>query len=251
MSKKFMLPLNIQLFAEEPIIDASVEPVEPQPTTEPEGATDEPIAEPTNEPVKPVQSQEDNAKFAAARREAEAKTKQVEAENQRLLQVLNKAGYSGSALEIADIVEAQLSQKPIEQVRAEREALEKQTAKEIQLQTEVEELRNYKYSKLIEQDIADINKAHPEAKLKSIDDLDIDYLKIMRTGEVDSVTAYEILQARKAKEEIPKPQITGAVNSQTVQEKETYTADEVRQMSSVEVSKNFEKIQKSMKTWKK
>lgn len=250
MKYKFILPLKLQLFADE--VETTTEEVTSEVTTNEENSqVVEDDANPQQDTVKPVQSKEDNSKFAAARREAEAKARQVEAENQRLLQVLNKSGYSGSALEIADIIEAQLSQRPVEQVRAEREAQEQQTAKEMQLQTEVEELRNYKYLKLIEQDIADINKAHPEAKLKSINDLDIDYLKIMRTGEVDSVTAYEILQARKAKEEIPKPQITGAVNSQTVQEKEIYTADEVRQMSSAEVSKNFEKIQRSMKTWKK
>ncbi len=249
MEHKFILPLKLQLFADEVDSNVSEQVATAQDTTPEtsEVATEqvaEEVANPQMEVEKPVQSKEDNARFAAARRKAES-------ENQRLLQVLEGFGYKGSPQEIADILEAQQTQKPVEQVRAEREAQEQQTAKEMQLQAEVEELKQYKFSKLIEGDIAEINKAYPNANIKSVQDLGTDYLNIMRLGQVDCVTAYEILQAKKAKEEIPKPQITGAVNSQTVQEKETYTADEVRQMSSAEVSKNFEKIQKSMKTWKK
>lgn len=248
MEHKFILPLKLQLFADEVDSNVSEQVATAQDTTPEtsEVATEqvaEEVANPQMEVEKPVQSKEDNARFAAARRKAES-------ENQRLLQALEGFGYKGSPQEIADILEAQQTQKPIEQVRAERKAQEQQTARELQTQQELEHYRNIAMQSMVEKGIEKINKAHPEANIKSITDLGQEFIDLI-SANVDEVMAYEVIQARKARTEIPKPQATGAVNSQTVQEKETYTADEVRQMSSVEVSKNFEKIQKSMKTWKK
>ena len=82
---------NLQFFAED---DASGEAVTPQDLDEvsyyedvPEEVenTEEPTEEPEDVPEeKPVQTPEENAKYAAARREAEAQTKRVQAELDRL-----------------------------------------------------------------------------------------------------------------------------------------------------------------------
>lgn len=81
---------NLQFFAEE---DVSEEVVDPQPELgeevsyyepEPEESEDEPVDEGEVETEKPVQSAEENAKYAAARREAEAQTRRVQAELDRL-----------------------------------------------------------------------------------------------------------------------------------------------------------------------
>ena len=263
---RFIFPLNIQLFAEGADSNVSEGVVTPQqeiqPTPEPQveqGVNVEPIAEPqpTNEPVK--QSQEENAKYAAARRKAEAEAKaiadekaRIEAENKQLLDALKGYGYEGSPQEIADRLEAARTGRDINEIRVEREMYEQQMLEKQRIEAELNELKNFKYSKLIEEDIATIKKAYPDANINSIEDLGQEYINIMRTGTVDSVTAYEILQARKAKTEVPKPPITGATNTSSTAEKDFFTSEEVDRLSEKDLDnpKIFETVRKSMLKWK-
>ena len=267
---RFMLPLNIQLFAEGAESNVSEGVVTPQETTPGTsevvngtdtnvGSNTEEVANPQSEVVKPVQSQEDNAKYAAARREAERQLQaereekaRLEAANQRLMQALKGYGYEGSPEQIADQIEAARTGRDINEIRVEREMYEQQMLEKQRIEAELNELKNFKYSKLIEEDIATIKKAYPDANINSIEDLGQEYINIMRTGTVDSVTAYEILQARKAKTEVPKPPITGATNTSSTAEKDFYTSEEVDRLSEKDLDnpKIFETVRKSMLKWK-
>lgn len=80
MNKPLLIPMNLQFFAEEGVSENTSEVAEPtedvatedsSTSTEGEGTTENTETEPSN-----VQSDEDNAKFAAARRRAEAEFNQ-------------------------------------------------------------------------------------------------------------------------------------------------------------------------------
>ena len=78
---------NLQFFAEEDVLEEVVEPqTEEVEYEEPEEEpTEEVTEEPEEEPEeKPVQTPEENAKYAAARRDAEAETRRVKAELDQL-----------------------------------------------------------------------------------------------------------------------------------------------------------------------
>lgn len=231
--------------AEQPITEQVTSEVT---TTESNPIDVENVANSQQETVK--QSQEENAKFAAARREAEAKAKQIEAENKRLLQALNQFGYEGSASEIADLIEAQRTQKPIEQVRAEREYQEQQQIKELQTQQELEHYRSLAMQSMVQQGIDKINKAFPAANIKSINDLGEQFVKLVSAG-LDEVEAYEVMQTRKARTEVSKPPITGATNNSTTASKDFYTSDEVDRLSDKDLDnpKIAEIVRKSMLKW--
>lgn len=80
---------NLQFFAEEDVLEEPVTSLPEDLTDETDYSGEEPIEEPVEEPIeepeaKPVQTPEENAKFAAARRAAEAREKAVRAEMERL-----------------------------------------------------------------------------------------------------------------------------------------------------------------------
>lgn len=75
------MKLNLQYFAEEATSETNVEVAEPQETVNEEPSSDsveETESEEVQEVAKPVQSKEENSRYAAARREAEAKQKALD-----------------------------------------------------------------------------------------------------------------------------------------------------------------------------
>lgn len=237
-------------------VDEVQEPVVEVPeTATDDGVTAESVVEQPQETAKPAQSADENAKFAAYRREketAEREANEARAALQRLQSTLNAYGYEGSAQEIADALEAQRTQKSPEEIRAEREARESLELEKSQLERELAELRQFKSSKVIEGDIAAIKKLYPDAP-DTVESLGEDFIKIMVTGTVDAVTAYEIIQARKAKETKTPPKVIGAVNSTTAQDKDYYTPAEVDKLTESDYDRNpklMDIVRKSMLKWK-
>ena len=86
--------------------------------------TVEETSEVKEEPPAKVQGADENAKYAAARREAETKAKALEAQNKRLLDALKGYGYEGSPEEIADNLIAAQSGITPEEAKQQREAEE-------------------------------------------------------------------------------------------------------------------------------
>jgi len=91
-----------------------------QPQTETEVVEQEIVEQQEPQAEKPQQSQEENSKYAAARREAEAKSKALEEKIKRLEGLTAKAGYE-SVDSFAEAYERQLSEYEEQQRREELE----------------------------------------------------------------------------------------------------------------------------------
>ena len=228
-------------------VDASSEQVV---DVQPETDTSEVITEVIAEPVAKVQSVEDNAKFAAARREAESKAREVQAKNDRLMSALSQFGYQGDPDEIADALFAQTQGISVEEATAQRQAQEAENAKYQELQTQVDIYRPLAVQKLMADDLAKIQTVNPE--VKSLDELGNEFFKLMGALH-DPILAYDALQAKKARETKPIPQDIGAVNSSSSKEKDFYTSAEVDKLTDADYDRNpklMEVVRKSMSKWK-
>jgi hypothetical protein len=207
------------------------------------------------EETRPRQSAEENAKFAAARRQAEAEARAIKAQNERLLQALAGYGYDGSPEEIADALIAQQQGISTEEARAQREAIEAENAKYNQLQSEVETYKSLAIEKLKSDDLAKLKSAYPEdkevQKLKSIDELGDEFFSLLSATK-DPELAYDALQVRNARHTKPTPPDIGAVNGSSSKEKDFYTPDEVDKLTEKDYDnpKIMERVRQSMLKWK-
>jgi len=235
--------------------EAVVEPQEAEATTSEVVEGEETQVEtPEAEPVAKVQSAEENAKFAEIRRKYEAEARAVKAQNERLLQALKSYGYEGSPEEIADILTAQAQGISKEEARAQREALEAENAKLIELETQVQTYKSLAIEKLKADDLAKLKSAYPNDQkvqsLKSIDDLGDDFFALMGALK-DPTLAYDALMVKRQRETKPVPKDIGAVNSSSAKEKDFYTKEEVDKLppEAYDNPKIMEAIRKSMLKW--
>lgn len=217
--------------------------------------TEEVTTEPVVEPAKPQQTAEENARFAAARREAEAEARAIRAQNDRLLQALNAYGYEGSPEEIADTLLAQTQNISVEEARAVREADEANNAKLAQMQAENEFYRTKAIQAAMAEDLAKLKSTYPEDKtiqnLKDINDLGQEYFALLGALN-DPTLAYDALQIKKNRETKPIPKDIGATNASSGKEKDFYTPDEVDKLTEADYEKNpklWGVVRKSMLKW--
>jgi len=238
-------------------VDASQEPDVEVQNAEPSEVDSSAEPETVAEPTKP-QSADDNAKFAAARRAAEAEKNAIKAQNDRLLQALGQFGWTGTPDEIADALMAQTQGISVEEATAQRQAAEAEAAKFDGLQAQLEVFRPLAIQKLMADDLAKVQTVNPE--VKSLDELGTDffaYMKMLRSDpnidkELIPVLAYDALQAKKARDTKPIPQNIGAVNSSSSKEKDFYTPEEVDKLTSKDYDnpKIMERVRQSMLKWK-
>jgi hypothetical protein len=231
-------------------VDASSEQVVDAQDTEATTSevTEEVTTEPVVETAKP-QSAEENARFAAARREAESQAKALKAQNDRLMQALGQYGYQGSPEDIADALFAQSQGISVEEATAQRQAAEAENAKYQQLESQLETYRPLAIKALMAEDLAKVQTVNPE--VKNLDDLGSDFFALMGALH-DPILAYDALQAKKARETKPIPQDIGAVNSSSSKEKDFYTSAEVDRLTDkdMENPRIREVVRKSMFKWK-
>lgn len=223
-----------------------VEPQEPEADTSEvtEAGETQVETETVVEETQPRQSAEENAKFAAARRQAEAEAREIKAQNDRLMQALNAYGYQGSPSEIADMLLAQTQGITVEQARAEREAKEAENAKYTQLQSQLEYSNGLAKKYLMEQDLRTIQAVYPEAKME---DLEGQFMAAINVTQ-DPLLAYATIQQLKEKTVKPTPPNIGAVNSSSSKEKDFYTSAELDKLTSKELDdpKIFKTAMKSL-----
>lgn len=195
---------------------------------------------PGQEPERPIQTPAENAAFAAMRRD-----------NERLMRenAERDALFASLFPDTEDpflMAQAQIYNKTPDQISAEREAAAELSRKD----AELESLRAYRAQSAFEKDLSAIKTAYPEIQAKSIDELGTEYMRIMATGALDAVTAYEIVRAKEAKQRKAAPPDPGKVNASSKADKNFFTREEVRGMTQEEVSKNWSKIEKSRAKWK-
>ena len=145
------------------------------------------------------QSAEDNAKYAAARRKAEAEKAQAEkdkAELETQLRALERAvkgfGYTGSIQEIADQLEAQQREMTPEQVKNERELREAEIQKAIENHPAIKQAKLTQIETALARDIAEIQKLNPT--IHSLEDLegDAELEELVRHG-INLAKAYKLV----------------------------------------------------------
>jgi hypothetical protein len=211
--------------------------------------TEEVTTEPVVETAKP-QSAEENARFAAARRAAEAEKNALKAQNDRLMQALGQYGYQGSPEEIADTLMAQTQGISIEEATAQREAQEYADFERMQIQGEAEFYKNIAIEKMMADDLTKIKEAYPDVKVKHLKELGNEFFSALNATK-DAVLAYDVIQTKKARETKPIPRDIGAVNSSSSKEKDFYTSAEVDKLTSKDYDnpRIMERVRQSMLKW--
>ena len=192
---------------------------------------DEPTKEETakEEPPAKVQGADENAKYAAARREAETKAKALEAQNKRLLDALKGYGYEGSPEEIADnLLAAQKGITP-EEAKQQREAEEAKNAEAEKAKGELEFYKKLAIEKLMEDDLRSLQEVYPE--VKSFDEMGDEFMSLL-TATHDPVLAYEAVKAKEAKTKKTPPPEMGSVGTTAGKEKDFYTSEELDRLTS-------------------
>lgn len=103
--------------------------------------------------------------------------------------------------------------------------------------------------KVFAQDLAAIRKMYPDEKAKSVTELGDEYMAMMATGQVDAVSAYEAVRAKRQRT-APKPPSTGKIQAGAAGQGAYYTREQVNAMSDEQIERNFDDIRRSMATWK-
>ena len=83
---------------------------------------------------------------------------------------------------------------------------------------------------------------------RDIRDLGDEFMAMMASGQVDAVSAYEAIRARKNRTS-PKPPSTGGLGSDGGKKPAYFTKEQVDAMSDAEIDKNYDAIRKSMMRW--
>ena len=222
-------------------LDAGGTSVETPEVAEPaieEGVEEQEVAEPVEEPVRT----ESDAAFAQMRRQLEAANKRLAEMEQANAEYEDALGlYFQGDNKIAQ-AKAYHDDIPVEKVIADMEAAREAKTLREQLAQAQKERDTLAFENLKAQDLKAMHDAG--YKVEKLEDLGEAFFAYRGMG-IDPVRAYEGLQLKKGKP----PKSMGAVQTATP-ERDTFTREEVEAMSSSERKKNFDKIRKSMGTWK-
>lgn len=174
-----------------------------------------------------------------------------------LQEKLKELGYTGTAQDMIDQIEAGRREISVEQVRRERleeEARQKQAIQEaiqkdpeyIRNQQELQVLRERESRRLFEEDLATVRKLNPQEKAQTVQELGPDFIRLRANG-IPTDVAYKATHEIQPQVEPPKD--TGKVNGSQSAAGAYFTPEQVRAMSQAEVNRNLDKIEKSMKHW--
>lgn len=207
------------------------------------------------------QTREDNAAFAAMRRQmeaAQAKARELEESSgsyKKVLAALEEQGIKGNADEIRDALVAKARNISPAQVKAERLAQEerfrqalKTDPEYLKAQNDARRYRDMVVSEMMKKDLDAIKAVHPDAKISSMEELDSDFGALISNGW-SAVDAYEAIQLRQSKIQKNAPPSTGTVKSnESATDKEYFTSAELDRLTSRDLDnpKIFGKAMKSI-----
>ena len=240
--------------AAQPVGTAASSPSQDGASQDPAGSTEQPAAEERPAERAP-QSREENRRFADMRRREETfrqlmgdtinpDTGKPFANSSEFMgwrkaqQIQQQAKQAGMTPEAFGAVREQMRQEIL--------------ASDPQLQQERERLQRYEQQEAEQcfaKDLAASKRAFPDEKAKHISELGDEFMAMMASGKVSAVAAYRAIREQRQIDH-PAPKSMGDVGGSGGTEKEFYSPDEVKRMSKTEVSKNFDKIRRSMTHWK-
>ena len=234
--KRFLLSPDEGLSGGEYTEETGVEEVETAEPLDESGEEEQEVAEPVND-------KSDKA-FAEMRRsleEAQRRVSELEAQNNDYEEALglwfegdNKVAQAHAHYEDIPLDEAisNIKQKrEINQLRAEKEALEEQK-------------HQLEFNNLKANDLKEIKEAHPDVNIKDVEELGEEFFKYRAMG-IDAVSVYDAIQMKKG---VP-PKPMGKVKTGAPSKSGFYTRDEVANMSKKQIHENFDKIRESMSKW--
>ena len=174
-----------------------------------------------------------------------------------LQEKLKELGYTGTAQDMIDQIEAGRREISVEQVRRERleeEARQKQVIQEaiqkdpeyIRNQQELKVLRERESRRVFEEDLATVRKLNPQEKAQTVQELGPDFIRLRAAG-IPADVAYKATHEIQPQVEPPKD--TGKVKGSQSAAGAYFTPEQVRAMSQAEVNRNLDKIEQSMKHW--
>lgn len=214
-----------------------------------EGAPEEQEAAEDTEPGKTKNAA--NAQMRVAIETANRHNEKLRRQNELLVKAFGEYGINGTPEEIADQVKAQNTGRSVEEIRAAREAEERQSETRIDMERENETLKELLRKEALEKDLAAVKKAYPEVKAASVEELGEEFLRIMATGAVDAATAYGIIQSKQAKSKARKPPVTGKVGKSDTGDGGYYTSEELDTLTMDELMSDPKKYRKAMKSLSK
>jgi len=198
---------------------------------------------------------------AMSRQRAEAVRKEYEGHEQ-LLSALRQAGYEGGAEEIAQRFLA--GQNTDGKTETETDPTEKgigegKASGESKSSMDADSRQTLRWAQTIiddrtfERDLQEIKAVYPDVKCGNVWELGEVYLRLMLTGEVDAVTAYEAQTASERRGRKAAPPSAGSARSGGMApEKEFYTPEEVDRLSKNDYDnpKIMARVRKSMTRWR-
>lgn len=192
---------------------------------------------------------EQDAAFAQMRRQNEELARQLADAQRQSKEYEDALGLFFDGEDKALQAQAHYNQRPIEEVRAEHEMESQLEELQNKNQSLEQQLLEQKAQALMNSDLLEIQKLHPE--VKSIDELGKEYLafRFSQMGEMGAEQAYQMAKVYKAQTTPKKPPVIGSVSTQEKPQSDYYTREEVAAMSAEEVSKNYDTIRKSMEKW--
>jgi len=258
---------NTQNGVQEPAVEAltGAEPEAAQGTQQTAAENQKAQAQPQVQPQAQRREQppEENQRYKQFRQQYEAQQRQLQqqleqerARSGRVLEALKSYGMEGSPEEVALALEARAAGVTPEQLEAQRQQEQERARQLMESDPEVQNLRERAESAeqivfdgIYKADAEAINRAFPDAKIRSIDELG-DQFAALRANGVDAVTAYAAMKATAK----PKPPVMGAVGA-AAGEKTFYTSAEVDELTRnhpemLDDPKIMERVMKSMTKWK-
>lgn len=129
-----------------------------------------------------------------------------------------------------------------------RESLRETDPEYIRMREENENVRRQQAERTFAEDLLAIKKLYPDEKAANVAELGEQFMRIMASGQVDAVAAYEAVRAQ-ARRNNPKPPSTGAIGGSRAGNGGTFTKEQAKAMSFEEADKHYEEIRKSMANW--
>lgn len=183
--------------------------------------------------------------------------RETQSQLESLQEKLKELGYTGTAQDMIDQIEAGRREISVEQVRRERleeEARQRKAIQEaiqkdpefIRNQQELRVLRERESRRLFEEDLATVRKLNPQEKAQTVQELGNDFIRLRANG-IPADVAYKATHEIQPQVEPPKD--TGKVKGTQNAAGAYFTPEQVRAMSQAEVNRNLDKIEQSMKHW--
>ena len=192
-----------------------------------------------------------DAAFAAMRRQLEEERRgrrESEKAVAQLTEAVRPYGFEGTPEEIGDALKAHYSQRPVEEIRQERQQQEAAQRQSRQMQQELELLRSRERQRILEADLKKVQQMDPN--IHALADLGLDFLRMKQAG-VETEVAYRAVMAQRAAHTPVAPKPAGRVEAPKEGKKDFYSSSEVDRMSEAELDdpKVLEQVIRSMNRW--